>query len=95
MASGQAEERRRPPSPLAGAQAGKASLGSHCEAPGGWPGGHGHVRMASDDRKVSLCRGDGKMASLTSSVPRIRGQTSWKANTGFLLDLMTSFFSPK
>lgn len=53
------------------------------------------MRMASDDRKVSLCGGDGKMASLTSSVPRIRGQTSWKANTGFLLDLMTSFFFPK
>lgn len=35
------------------------------------------------------------MASLTSSVPRIRGQTSWKANTGFLLDLMTSFFFPQ
>lgn len=40
-----------PPSPLAGAQARAASLGSHCEIPGGWPGGRGHVRMARKTRK--------------------------------------------
>lgn len=60
---GRQRSARGPPSPLAGAQAGTASLGSHCKALGGQPGGRGHVRMASDDRKVSLCRDDGEVAS--------------------------------
>ena len=58
-----------PPSPLAGAQAEIASLGSHCEALGGQPGGHGHMRMASDDWKVSICRGDGEVTTALHLCP--------------------------
>lgn len=60
-----------------------ATARSQGDGLGSWSRANGQ-----EDQKVSLCRGDGSGLS-TSSVLRIRGQTSWRPIQDFFLDLMT------